>query len=103
MEINVTSKNVSYDSNTAIAHYGAHFNSQAQVLSFNIDVMNPAVYEDALAEFETFKSEVMELIEPDIIYPEPAPEVEPEEGGEEGGGDIDPNPVEEENNEGGNE
>ena len=79
MEIIVTSKNISYDSNTGIAHFGAHFNSQAQVLSFNIDIMDPPRKDEAFTEFETFKTEVMQLIDPDIIYPEPMPEEDEEE------------------------
>lgn len=79
MDIIMTSKNVDYNANGAGYHFGAHFNSNAQILSFNIDVMNPAALDDIVDLFnEEFKPAIYELIEDDIVIPEP-PEEEPEE------------------------
>lgn len=79
MDIVMTSKNVDYNTNGAEYHFGAHFNSNAQILSFNIDVMNPTALDDIIDLFnEEFKPAIYELIEDDIVIPEP-PEEEPEE------------------------
>lgn len=98
MNINLTSKNVSYDSNGLGYHFGGHFNSNAQVLSFNIDIMDPNNIDNILTLFnDEFKPAIIASIQNDII---PAASIEPEEEQEPTDSDI---PKEEENVEGGNE
>lgn len=80
MDIVMTSKNVDYNANGEGYHFGAHFNSNAQVLSFNIDIMNPAELDEIINLFaEEFKPAIIDLIEEDIVVPEPIEPDEPEE------------------------
>lgn len=79
MNINCTSKRVDYDTDGTGYHFGAHFNSNAQVLSFNIDIGDMSKIDEIIGLFEEeFKPEIMEYIEEDIVIPE-VPEEEPAE------------------------
>lgn len=79
MNINCTSKRVDYDTDGTGYHFGAHFNSNAQVLSFNIDIGDMSKIDEIIGLFEEeFKPEIMEYIEEDIVIPE-VPEEEPTE------------------------
>ena len=80
MNIIMTAKNVDYNADGAGYHFGAHFNSNAQVLSFNIDIMDPTKVDELIELFnEEFKPEIMSYVEEDIVIPEPAPQPEEEE------------------------
>jgi hypothetical protein len=79
MNINCTSKRVDYDTDGTGYHFGAHFNSNAQVLSFNIDIGDMSKIDEIIELFkEEFKPEIIEYIEEDIVIPE-VPEEEPTE------------------------
>jgi hypothetical protein len=79
MNINCTSKRVDYDTDGTGYHFGAHFNSNAQVLSFNIDIGDMSKIDEIIELFkEEFKPEIIEYIEEDIVIPE-IPEEEPTE------------------------
>ena len=89
LNINMTAKNVDYNADGVGYHFGAHFNSNAQVLSFNIDIMDPTKVDELIELFnEEFQPEIMSYIEEDIIIPEPIPE--PEEEQEEGSEELPP-------------
>ena len=79
MNINCTSKRVDYDTDGTGYHFGAHFNSNAQILSFNIDIGDMSKIDEIIELFEEeFKPEIIEYIEEDIVIPE-VPEEEPTE------------------------
>lgn len=75
----MTNRNVGYDAQGSNYHFSARFNQNAQILSFGVDILNVAAFDEVMELFEEeFKPSIYELIEDSIVIPEPLPD-QPEE------------------------